>query len=97
MLLYIFRHGQTEANVTGLIQGNVDLYGLNEVGRMEAERLSKELATAKLPVIYASPLSRAKETAEYVASSNGANIKIVEGLHEVDMGKAEGMYEEDAV
>lgn len=97
MLLYIFRHGQTEANVTGLIQGNVDLYGLNEVGRMEAERLSKELATAKLPVIYASPLSRAKETAEYVASSNGATIKIVEGLHEVDMGKAEGMYEEDAV
>ena len=97
MLLYIFRHGQTEANVTGLIQGNVDLYGLNEVGRMEAERLGQELATAKLPVIYASPLSRAKETAEYVASSNGAAIKIVEGLHEVDMGKADGMYEDDAI
>ena len=97
MKLYIFRHGQTEANITNFIQGNVDLYGLNDTGRLEAAKLSQELSTAKLPIIYSSPLSRAKETAEIVAAANGAVIKIVEGLHEVDMGKADGMYEDDAI
>lgn len=97
MKLYIFRHGQTEANITNFIQGNVDLYGLNDTGRLEAAKLSQELSTAKLPIIYSSPLSRAKETAEIVAAANGAAIKIVEGLHEVDMGKADGMYENDAI
>lgn len=96
MKLYIFRHGETEANVINLIQGNVDLRGLNETGILQAEKLRDELRTAKLPVIYSSPLSRARQTAEIVASSNGAPVKIVNGLHEVDMGKAEGIYEEEA-
>lgn len=37
MKLYIFRHGETEANVINLIQGNVDLHGLNETGILQAE------------------------------------------------------------
>ena len=55
MKLYIFRHGETEANVINLIQGNVDLHGLNETGILQAEKLRDELRTAKLPVIYSSP------------------------------------------
>lgn len=38
MKLYIFRHGETEANVIKLIQGNDDLHGLNETGILQAEK-----------------------------------------------------------
>ena len=62
MKLYIFRHGETEANVINLIQGNVDLHGLNETGILQAEKLRDELRTAKLPVIYSSPRSLLRPT-----------------------------------
>ena len=93
MKLYIFRHGETYANAVHLCQGVKDLYPLDEVGRGQALALGRELAGLKLQVIYASPLSRAQQTAEFVAEPNKTPIITLDGLKEHDFGIVEGWPE----
>lgn len=95
MKLYIFRHGETDANLHNIVQGAKDLTPLNATGLIQAAKLRDELAPLQLPIIYSSPLSRARQTAEIVASANQTPVKIVDGLHEQDFGIAEGLYESE--
>ena len=73
MKLYIIRHGQTDWNVEGKIQGRQDI-PLNAAGRSQAEMLAKgmeqppalpcfPIKTPPVPAIYSSPQIRAMETA----------------------------------
>ena len=65
--LYLARHGQTDYNRDGIVQGRgVDL-SLNATGRAQADRLADRLADLPLDAIYASELKRAQETAVVVA------------------------------
>ncbi len=68
---------------------------LNDAGIQQAEKLGKELAMLKLPIIYASPQQRAQMTAQAVAKHNNTPIEIIDDLHETMFGKGEGMYEAD--
>lgn len=96
MKLYIFRHGQTDGNVRNIVQGaGIDL-PLNETGKVQAENLKASLAKENLPVIYCSKMQRAQNTAQIVASSNGAAVVPIDGLEEVHFGEAEGMLSADA-
>ncbi|MGN0914027.1 MAG: histidine phosphatase family protein [Alphaproteobacteria bacterium] len=95
MKLYIFRHGQTEANIQGICQGLSGNWPLNNTGINQAEELGKELAMLKLPVIYASPQLRAQMTAQAVAKHNHTPIETIYDLHETMFGEGEGMYEAD--
>ena len=97
MKLYIFRHGQTEANIRNLCHGITDEFGLTETGRKQAEALAHKLKKEKLPLIFSSPLKRTKETARIVAAQSGARIEILPGLHELDGGAVEGMHEREAI
>ena len=55
MKLLIIRHGQTDGNVKGLVQGaGLDL-PLNETGRAQAAAAAEKLLSLHLPVIYSSP------------------------------------------
>lgn len=96
MKLFIFRHGQTDGNVQNIVQGAGVDCPLNDTGRQQAAELKEKLAVYNIPVFYCSKLSRAKETAEIAASSNGAEIIPIDGLEEVHLGDAEGMRSEDA-
>jgi len=81
----LVRHGQTAWNVERRFLGRTDV-PLDELGRAQAARLGARLRPlAPLPV-YASPLRRARETAETVGPA-----RLVPGLAEMDMGELEGL------
>ena len=56
MKLYIIRHGQTDWNVQGRIQGRQDI-PLNAAGRSQAEMLAKGMEKRPVTAIYSSPFS----------------------------------------
>ena len=66
--LYIFRHGETDANVQKRMQGWLDL-PLNANGVAQAQALAQKLTDVKFDVMYSSPLSRALDTARAVVGN----------------------------
>ena len=60
-MIYIVRHGETQWNAEGRIQGRQDIE-LNEKGRQQMERAARELAGRRFQVMITSPLARAKES-----------------------------------
>ena len=92
--LYVFRHGQTDFNREGKAHGRLDI-PLNEIGRAQARELAAALSDAGLEVIYSSPMSRTRETAEIVAERHkGAEIRTHDGLKERDVGVMQGRVAE---
>ena len=87
--IYIFRHGQTDYNLTRRVMGQLDI-PLNDVGRAQATELANKLAPVKIGAIYSSPLARSMETAQAVADKIGAPIITDKGLMERNNGKLQG-------
>jgi alpha-ribazole phosphatase len=83
MALYVIRHGRTEANAAGLLQGRLDP-PLDDVGRAQAASLVGALPP--LDRLVCSPLRRARET----ASVFGMEPQIDERWIEVAYGVYEG-------
>jgi probable phosphoglycerate mutase len=83
------RHGETAWNVDTRIQGQLDI-PLNDTGHWQASRLGQALAGEDISAIYASDLSRAWQTAEYVARACGARMHREPGLRERGFGHFEG-------
>ena len=73
--LYIVRHGKTDWNVQGLMQGSIDI-SLNEEGVEQAKELSKMIDLSKIDICICSPLKRAKETAELIVGNKKKIILI---------------------
>lgn len=91
--LYLIRHGETAANVSGVWQGSTDS-PLNERGLAQARALAQRVAREQLPisVIYSSPLRRARQTAEMVAEAlDNFPIILDSGLAEYHLGEWEGL------
>ncbi len=92
-ILYLIRHGETDANVAGVWQGSTDS-PLNQRGLAQARALARRIAREQLPlsVIYSSPLRRARQTAESVAQALGdVPIILDPGLAEYHLGEWEGL------
>jgi broad specificity phosphatase PhoE len=91
--IFIARHGQNEDNVNGVLNGHRDL-PLTQLGRDQARQLGQGIMDAGLQfdVIYASPLSRAYETAEIVSKILGheEKPKVLDLLIERDFGVMAG-------
>lgn len=87
--IYIFRHGQTDYNVTRRVMGQLDI-PLNETGIAQAAELSTRLANTHLEVIYTSPLLRAKQTAQAVADKSNIQIITDDRLKERNNGVLQG-------
>ncbi|MCK9283680.1 MAG: histidine phosphatase family protein [Rhodocyclaceae bacterium] len=64
----VVRHGETDWNMSGILQGWTDV-PLNEVGRRQADELAAGFADAGFSAIWSSPLIRARETAEVIAKA----------------------------
>ncbi|MFD1721037.1 histidine phosphatase family protein [Amnibacterium endophyticum] len=90
--LVLVRHGETEWNRTGRVQGRTDI-PLNDTGRAQAREAGRRLADDAFDAVVASPLSRAAETARIIAREIGASddVELVDALVERDYGDAEGM------
>ena len=89
-ILGLLRHGQTDWNIDLRLQGSTDI-PLNETGRNQARLAASVLNREDWDVIIASPLSRAKDTADIVALELGMNVVVVPELIERSFGVAEGL------
>jgi len=91
--IYITRHGETQWNKEGRMQGwkNSDL---TEKGVDNAIKLGKSLKHIDFDCIYCSPLGRATDTAKYIRGDKNKEIIIIESLKEMGFGAYEGMENE---
>ena len=94
MKIYLIRHGQTDWNIQGRIQGSHDI-PLNEAGRRQAELLAKGMDSHPVSRILSSTLTRAMETAQKIGSRQKVEICPMPQLIEVEFGKWEGMTWEE--
>jgi broad specificity phosphatase PhoE len=93
-LFYLVRHGSNDYLAKGLA-GRLPGVHLNEQGRAEANRLAHSLASASIRKIISSPLERARETAEPLASKLGLPIEFSDDVLEVDFGRWNGALLQD--
>ena len=86
---YIARHGETEHNVQGIIQGQNDS-PLTTKGLEQAKNLASDLKEVKFDLVLSSDLLRAKRTAEVVAKEQALEVEATEMLRERNWGELEG-------
>lgn len=97
MLIYMIRHGQTDWNAEGRLQGQKDI-GLNDKGRGQARQNGQTLRTLLGPDVQsfdfvASPLSRTRETMQLARAEMGLDplsYRTDERLVELSFGDWEG-------
>jgi len=89
--IILIRHGQSTANASGVWQGQLD-YPLSGEGQRQARYAGLALSGETFDAMYASPLSRAFETAEIIAREAGFTAKIIpiEGMTERHGGVLQG-------
>lgn len=92
--LYLVRHGETDWNARGLMQGHADI-PLNETGMRQAEALAERLAGGAWTALWTSDLKRAVQTAEAIAVRTGLTIHPWKKLRERSLGELEGMSFEE--
>jgi len=95
LILYVPRHGETDYNAQGRYAGSTDV-PLNDCGLNQAKELAQKLVSVHFDVIVASPLTRAKQTAEIVRGMSGIPIVFDARLAERNMGVYEGLTREEA-
>ena len=91
MKIYIIRHGETDMNKLGVMQGRRNT-PLNDKGRELAVLSGQGMKGLRFDHCVSSPLSRAHETAEIILKESGNDIPIEtdERLLEIDFGEMEG-------
>ena len=89
MKLYLVRHGETDMNREMKICGVTDV-PLNETGIGQARELAEKAKDIPFDIIFASPLIRARQTAEIVAAPHGLPVNIEPRLIETNFGIYEG-------
>lgn len=88
--LIITRHGETEENLVGIIQGHLP-GKLSEKGIIQAKKVALRLKNEKIDYIYSSDLARTADTAKEIAKFHPkAPIKFVKDLREKYLGEWQG-------
>jgi broad specificity phosphatase PhoE len=88
-IVYFVRHGQTDWNIQGKLQGHADI-PLNEAGRAEAVGLRERIGEIDFDICFSSDLQRAIETARILGATRPLTIKSVPALRERNYGPWEG-------
>jgi broad specificity phosphatase PhoE len=92
-LVYLVRHGQTPLNAAGVLRGLLDP-SLDETGREQARRLGVALGPALPSAVVASPLRRARQTAQPIADRAGREVTTDQRLIDRDYGQWAGRSRE---
>lgn len=97
MKLFVVRHGETEYNVQGRYAGSTDV-SLNARGFGQAERLAEELRleSQSFDTVAASPMLRARQTAEIICNKLNLPMIICENFSERNVGVYEGLTRREA-
>ena len=96
MELFLCRHGQTEHNNKGKVQGQMES-NINEKGKEQAKKLRDRFAEDDISKVYSSSMTRAIETAELVSEPHNVEIEKIEELKEVARAEFEGERFEDLI
>ena len=97
MELLVVRHGESDGNADGRLQGSIDS-PLSPRGKEQARRLARWLNTQRIgwDVAYSSPLSRALETARLLSELTHNPLPTIDpDLREIDAGSLEGLNRND--
>lgn len=91
----IARHGETDWNLSGILQGWFDV-PINDKGRSQAREMAQAFAAAGFGAVWSSPLGRARETAEIIADAlKLAAPSIHEGIKERHFGAIQGIPKDE--
>lgn len=88
-MIVLARHGQTDVNRDGRLQGRTDP-SLTQLGLAQAAALATVLAGEGPVAVLTSPLRRARETADLIAAACGLRAEVDERLVELDYGDWDG-------
>lgn len=88
--VYLVRHGATQLSAEDRFSGAIGVE-LSDEGRWQADQLGQRLQHDDISAIYASPLSRAQDTARLIAGHCKAEITSRDGLREIAHGHWEGL------
>ncbi len=93
---YLLRHGDTEKHSDKIVMGRYDAH-LSALGREQMLHAGRALAGRSLRAgaLYASPLRRARDSAELVNAALGLPLREEEGLSEISLGAWDGLLIED--
>lgn len=91
MNLYVIRHGQTDWNVNGILQGSSDI-PLNNVGISQANQLADLFKNIQFDYVFCSPLSRAIQTAKIAINNQDIPFILTDSLKERCYGQLEGTH-----
>lgn len=87
--IYVTRHGETEWNTLGRMQGHLDS-PLTDLGENQADWLGESLKNIPINYIYSSPSGRAMQTATSINKYKQLEIRTDDNLREIYLGAWEG-------
>jgi phosphoserine phosphatase len=93
--LFVVRHGETEWVRERRFAGSRDI-PLTEAGRDQCAAVARALAGTTVAAVYASPLERARASAELIAKPHGLPVRIVPAFSEMTFGSWEGLTRDEA-
>ncbi len=88
--ILLIRHGQTDWNLNGRWQGQLDV-PLNDEGKAQAEALAAFLRDTALTALHSSDLSRARATAQAIANQTGLTLHLDARWREMNLGVFQGL------
>lgn len=88
--MFLIRHAESEANASRTFAARVIDPPLSPKGVTDAERIAERLASEGIRRIYSSPLRRALQTAQALASRSHLDFEVLLDLREVDVGVLDG-------
>ncbi len=94
MKICLVRHGETDWNKLGRLQGSTDI-PLNETGIMQATLAAHALKGNGYEIVVTSPLTRAKQNAQVIAEQSGLSLIEMDAFKERSFGAAEGLLKEE--
>jgi probable phosphoglycerate mutase len=89
--IILVRHGETDWNQEGRVQGSGSDRELTETGKQQAESIGLKLRQERIQAIYSSPLRRALDTAQVIARHHQVEVQIEPSLNEIYAGELEGI------
>ena len=88
--MFLIRHAESEANASRTFAARVIDPPLSPKGVTDAERIAERLASEGIRRMYSSPLRRALQTAQALASRSHLDFEVLLDLREVDVGVLDG-------
>ncbi|MES2471126.1 MAG: histidine phosphatase family protein [Patescibacteria group bacterium] len=86
MLLYFFRHGETESDVKSIMSGPGDTQPLNALGITQSEKIAEYCRRENISTIFSSPEHRAAQTMNICTSKHPCITTIVKELESRNWG-----------